>query len=147
MRLIFLALVLFLIKPSLAFANSCTVTLQIERVYGIPLLGKDHFSEDGVNYDLSVSKIDAENKVCDGYKDKSRFEMNAVHTGSPKIANLKVGQKLEGTLNYHMPSPHGKILREEYHNGFRIIKVWNDKEVVEDYSQEYVYYRHIGVFE
>ncbi len=143
-----LLIVFLLILPSISHASNCPVTLNIDRVYAQPFLGQgDNFGEEGVNYDLSLMAIDEENPECEQYKDKKTFEMGRVDIFLPLISNLKKGQRLEGSLNYHRPSPFGKTLHEEYHNGFRIMKVFKGDKAVQDYSEEYIYFRHIGVFD
>ena len=123
------------------------MTLKIEDVYGSLLLGKGVYKEEGVNFRLSIKAIEKNNPECKNYKGKKRLEMNAVDVALPEMSNLDAGKILEGSLNYHRPSPFGKTLFEAYHHGFQIKKILDGSEVLEDYSDQYVYFRHIGVFD
>lgn len=134
---------LFILIPCSPVLANCPVTLVVEDKQANIIAGKypDSIPETHtvvLKPSASIKEIDE----CKSYLSAKEFHMHAVEQHDKVFQELAPGDIITGTLNFHLPSPYGKTLFESYHHGFRLITY---KE--QDFSEEYVYFRHIGVFE
>lgn len=125
--------------------DGCPVKLEVTRVFGAPVLGHGYYDETGVNYSLTVVELNRGHQQCQGYLEATEMQMNSVESALPDIKDLKPGDLILGSVNHHLPSPYGKTLFEEYHNGLKIFKV-KVSDTVRDYTNAPLYFRHIAVY-
>lgn len=136
----FLTLLCGLFLTMSAWAN-CPVTLKVVSKQADIILGKG--GEIPQTHSVILMPMDqiGSSEPCKAYVEAKQFRMNNVEQHDQNFQDLEQGDIITGTLNYHRPSPFGKMLYDNYHHGFRLLS----KEQ-EDFSQEYIYFRHIGVF-
>ena len=141
--LIIFTLFLIILAPKNVFAN-CFVTLKVVSKEQIISLGKPFAGPTSPTSNSLTLKPTANipnSEACSDYVSAKEFKMNNIEAHHQAFINLQKGDVVEGTLNYHRPSPHGKMLYGNFHHGFRLLKS-NDN----DYSDGYIYFRHIGVY-
>jgi hypothetical protein len=87
-------------------------------------------------------------KECSAYTDVKQIRLNNIENHDPVFQSLEKGDVITGTLHYHRPSPHGKMLNENYHHGLRVLSLEKRKgrEVSAYGDPQYIYFRHIGLY-
>jgi len=133
---------------------NCPVTLKVLQKNELIALGKPQISPSdsgipAIHNLVLKTEADLDNhEECVAYNDVKEFHMNNVQQHDPAFQALEEGDVITGTLNYHRPSPHGKMLYENFHHGFRLltVKIADDDNVSEDHSDKYTYFRHIGTY-
>ena len=126
---------------TMSVALACNVTLEVATKQQDIILR--HGGSDPATHSLIlVPHAAIENTdICADYVSATEFHINNVEQADPAFQRLNVGDIVTGSLNYHRPSPYGKTLFENFHHGFRLIK---DRHG--DYTNDYKYFRHIGVY-
>lgn len=131
--------VVALLCPQISWAN-CEVTLKVSEKRADIVLG--HGGSTPQTHTVILKPTGSvSGDTCSSYISMSEIHMNNVEQHDKAFQDLEVGDVVTGTLNYHRPSPYGKSLADNYHHGFRLLTTKNA-----DYSQKYVYFRHIGLY-
>ena len=83
--------------------------------------------------------------ACKAYITTKTYKMNNVGQHHIVFQNMVENDIIKGTLNYHRPSPYGKMLNDNYHYGLRVLSVKRGN-TLNNYDDQYIYFRHIGLF-
>lgn len=128
--------------------NICVVTLKIDQKRQDIILGKGGNHPKTHSLILKPEEKIHTNKPCEAYVQSNEFHMNNVQQHDAVFQSLNEGDVIRGSLNFHLPSPHGKALHENYHHGFRLLKIKRsgDNAFSEEYLDKYIYFRHIGLY-
>ncbi len=139
-RCFFLILITGLLITPVAWAD-CPVTLMVAEKREDLVLGYGGEYPKTHSVILKPTSAMEASEKCNAYHTVKEFHLNNVEQYHEIFQSLKVGDMITGTLNAHRPSPHGKMLHENFHHGFRLLTHAN-----QDFSQEYIYFRHIGLY-
>ena len=123
----------------------CPVTLKVERKNQDVVVG--HGGDVPTMFSLTLIPLNKVQDIppCKAYITTKTYKMNNVGQHHIVFQNMVENDIVTGTLNYHRPSPYGKMLNDNYHHGLRILSVKRGN-TVDNYDDQYIYFRHIGLF-
>jgi len=127
--------------------NDCPVTLEVIRKDYITMAGRNSTPSDPYSIILRPIKQIGYIEKCNSLANVKNFHMN--NAGSQNVfKSLDIGDIVSGTINYHRPSPFGKMLNENFHYGFRLNKLTSQNKGNKTFdNNSYIYFRHIGLYE